>query len=974
LAKELIITEKPSVARDIAQALGGFTEHDGYFESDDRIVTFAVGHLFELLPPEEVDEKFKRWTLDVLPILPEEFRYKPKKGQSERIRVIKRLYQRDDVDAVVNACDAGREGELIFREIVDHLGGSKPVRRLWLQSMTDGAIRQGFQSLRPGEELQGLADAAACRARSDWLIGMNATRALTKRLKSRKEKTAWSAGRVQTPTLTMLVDRELEVLAHVPRPFWTITARFDHQGNLYEGSWFDPAFEADDDAERKDDRIFDAARAQAILEAVSGRAGTADETRKPSKESAPPLFDLTSLQREANRRFSWSARRTLSAAQRCYERHKVLTYPRTDSRCLPNDYRESVQQALSALSSQADRAEEGYADYARAASRLLSSGLENEGRIFDDAGVSDHFAIVPTGNLPGAPLSGDDKRLFDLVVRRFLGAFHPPARWERVERTSAVGEHRFRTRARFLEEPGWRAVLPGSDDDESTPLPALVPGSAEATGVPVSGRAADLNEEQTRPPARISEARLLSLMENAGKQIDDEDLAAALHEKGLGTPATRADIIENLIAKGYVVRLGKALRPTVKGIRMIDTLRRIHIDRLASPELTGELEHHLRQVERGDRTSQDFMSEITDYTVEIVDRAKTFGYDELYDANESLGPCPACGRPVIEMAWFYRCQEEPAREEDCPMRLWKDTSGRYLDRATVRTLLRDGVTGEIDGFTARNGRTYRAIIEIDRDEWKLKVSSVGWNQEASSDQPEYDVDPEPLGRCPFDEDCNIVESPTQFVCERKLKEAELSKEERKQRKEAGEAQSCGFVFPRTVCKREITRDEALHYLREGRTELLTDFTSRFGRPFSATLVLKENGRHGFEFPPRKARGAAADDDGAAADAGAAAKSDARRPTRKKTTRKKTTRKKATRKKTTRKKTAKKSGKKTARKKTTRKPSTRKSTSGRQGARAKARKQTAKRPVGSGESDDAPPATRERGDRSASRPCAACTRL
>ena len=912
MSKELVITEKPSVARDIASVLGGFTEHEGYFESDEWIVTFAVGHLFELLPPEEVDEKFKRWTLDVLPILPEEFRYKPKKGQSDRIRTIKRLYERDDVEGVVNACDAGREGELIFREIADHLRATKPIRRLWLQSMTDDAIRSGFEALRPGEELEGLADAAACRARSDWLIGMNATRALTKRLKSRKEKTAWSAGRVQTPTLTMLVDKEFEVLAHVPRPYWRVTATFEHAGNAYEGAWFDPEFEANEDAERKDDRIFDADRAAAIVVAVEGRSGIAEETRKPSRESAPPLFDLTSLQREANRRFSWSARRTLSAAQRCYERHKVLTYPRTDSRCLPADYRETVQGALSSLASAGDRAEEGYADYARAAAHLRSAGLENEQRIFDDSGVSDHFAIVPTGNIPEAPLTGDDARLFDLVVRRFLGAFHPPATWERVERVSKLGEQHFRTRARFLQEPGWRSVLPvSSDEEESTPLPPLSPGSAAAQDVPVDGRDPQLHEEQTKPPPRITEARLLSLMENAGKQIDDEDFAAALHEKGIGTPATRADIIENLIAKGYVVRLGKALRPTVKGIRMVDTLRRIHIDRLTSPQLTGELEYHLREVERGNRTAQDFMSEITDYTVEIVDRAKSFGYEELYDLDDSLGSCPSCGRPVIEMAWFYRCREDPPREEDCPMRFWKDTSGRYLDRATIRTLLRDGVTGEIDGFTARNGRTYRGTIEIDREEWNLKVRSVGWNQEAANDQPEYDVNPEPLGRCPFEEDCSIVESPTQFVCERKLKEAELTKEERKQRKEAGAAQSCGFVFPRTVCKREITRDEALRYLAEGRTELLTDFTSRFGRPFSATLVLKENGRHGFEFPPRKAKG-----DGEGGDAAGSKKSGGK----KKTTRKKTTRKKAAGKKTAGKKTA-------AKKKTTKKKTARKKTTG-----------------------------------------------
>jgi DNA topoisomerase-3 len=323
-------------------------------------------------------------------------------------------------------------------------------------------------------------------------------------------------------------------------------------------------------------------------------------------------------------------------------------------------------------------------------------------------------------------------------------------------------------------------------------------------------------------------------------------------------------------------------------------------------------------VERGGRTRDDFMSEITDYAVAIVERAKTFGYDELYDANDVLGSCPSCGRPVIEMAWFYRCKEDPPREEDCPLRLWKDTSGRYLDRNTVQTLLRDGKTGEIDGFTARNGRTYRGTIEIDDEKWSLVVRSAGWNEEAASDQPEYDVDPEPLGRCPFEEDCAIVESPTQFVCERKLKEADLSREELKKRKAEGHPQSCGFVMPRTVCKREITRDEALYYLREGKTELLTDFTSRFGRPFSATLVLKENGRHGFEFPPRKRRGEDDDEQSDAAAGGTSGKATRKKATRKKATRKKTTRKKTTRKKATRKKTARKkaSAKKTARKKTT----------------------------------------------------------
>jgi DNA topoisomerase III len=914
MAKALVITEKPSVARDIADALGGFREEEGYFERDDLVVTFAVGHLYELLAPEEIDDKFKRWTLDVLPILPKEFGYKVKKGQTDRVRTIKRLIQRPDVDSIVNACDAGREGELIFREIVENLEAQQPVRRLWLQSMTDDAIRRGFQNLRRGEELQGLADAAACRAQSDWLIGMNATRALTKRLKSRKEKTSWSAGRVQTPTLAMLVDKEFEVLAHVPRPYWRVTATFEHDGNRYAGNWFDPGFDAGDDTDRKDDRLFDEARATAIASAANGAPGKASETRKPSRESAPPLFDLTSLQREANRRFSWSARRTLSAAQRCYERHKVLTYPRTSSKCLPEDYRDNVAATLNSFAENRRR-DEGFADLAAAAARLRANGLENEARIFDNSGISDHFAIVPTGALPRDPLTGDDKRLFDLVARRFLGAFHPPAQWERVERTTVAAGESFRTRARTLVVPGWRSVLPDTGEEEETPLPALVPGAEEASDVPVRALEAHSESEETKPPARITEARLLSLMENAGQQIEDEDVAAALHEKGIGTPATRADIIENLIGKGYVVRLGKALRPTVKGIRMIDTLRRIHEDRLISPELTGELESHLLEVERGGRTRRDFMSEITDYTVEIVDRAKSFGYDELYDANETFGNCPSCGRPVIEMAWFYRCREEPARDPDCTLRFWKDISGRYLDKRTVRALIANGTSGEIDGFTARSGRTYRGVINLNTDEWKLEVKSAGWNDEATLDTPEYEVNPEPLARCPFEEDCSIVESPTLFVCERRLKEAELTKEERKKAKEDGAPQSCGFVLPRTVCKREIEREEAEYYLREGKTELLTDFTSRFGRPFSATLVLKDTGRHGFEFPPRKKAGEEESASAGAADAAAPAAATATAPAPKRPRAKKTApapkpaaaakpaRKKAPRKKTVRKKAA-----------------------------------------------------------------------
>ena len=877
MGKSLVITEKPSVAVDIAAALGGFTEHDGYSESDDYVVTFAVGHLFELLSPEEVDEKYKAWTLEVLPILPNgEFQIKPKKGHSERIRTIKKLLARDDVETVVNACDAGREGELIFREIIKYLGSEKPIRRLWLQSMTTRAIKTGFGSLRDGEEFLGLAAAAECRAFSDWLIGMNSTRALTKRFASRKERTAWSAGRVQTPTLALMVDRELEVLAHVPRPYWRVVGTFGHGDQTYTGTWFDPDFKKGDDEEAAADRIFDQSRAEAITQAAAGEGGVASETRKPSRETAPPLFDLTSLQREANRRFGWSARRALSAAQRCYERHKLLTYPRTDSRCLPSDYRETVDQVLTNFSAAASVEIEGFDDYARAASHLKEAGLQNEARTFDDKGVSDHFAIIPTGNMPQEEFTGDDKRLFDLVTRRFLATFHTPAIWERVERFTDVGSERFQTRTRSLKDIGWRSVLAGAGEDEAedTSLAPLVAGEATAEGVPVEAREVASEEEQTKPPPRISEARLLSLMENAGRQIEDEELAAVLREKGIGTPATRAEVIENLIRKGYVVRQGKALRPTVKGIRLIDSLRRIQIDRLASPALTGELEQHLQEVEKGTRSADQFMQEVTKYAVEVVERAKTFGYEELYADVEPLGPCPSCGRPVLEMAWFYRCTPVAENaEEDCPMRFWKDTSGRYLDSGAVRALLKDGETPILDGFTARNGRTYRAHIEIDRDEWKLKVRSAGWNEESASDIPEYEVNSEPLGPCLIDPSHQIIETSTEFSCALRLesraeKEKAAAEQKAKAAAEAAAAaaagedvkktrrkkqapDACTFVLPRTVCKREITRDEALYYLGHKRTELLTDFTSRFGRPFSATLVLQDTGRHGFEFQPRK---------------------------------------------------------------------------------------------------------------------------
>jgi DNA topoisomerase-3 len=863
VAKALVITEKPSVARDIVAALRGFHEEDGFWESDEYVVTFSVGHLVELLAPEDIDPAYKRWTLETLPILPEEFNLKQKSGAAERIRTIKKLLKRRDIERVINACDAGREGELIFREILEFLGISMPTKRLWLQSMTPEAIREGFSNLDAGEDYDNLGAAAACRSRADWLIGINATRALTRRLQGRKERTAWSAGRVQTPTLAILVSQELEILAHTPVPYWRLEARIRAETHEYTGTWFDPSFRASDQSpDARDDRIFDEAQARAIAAATEGQDGMARETRKPSRENAPPLFDLTSLQREANHRLGWSAKRTLNAAQRCYEVHKVLTYPRTDSRRLPTDYRGPVDEILEAFAAEGPFRSE--------AAKLIAQGLENTGRIFDDSKPSDHFAIIPTGRLPLEKLTRDDGRLFDLVVRRFLAAFYPPALWERVERVTEVAGNAFRSRSRTLQEPGWRSVV-GQVEQEDQTLPPLISGQRETDGVPAACAEVAIQAEKTKPPPRITEARLLSLMENAGQYVDDDQLADVLHEKGIGTPATRADVIENLLMKGYVVRVGKGLRPTVKGIRLVDVLQRINIDRLASAKLTGEMEHDLRQVESGTRTAGEFMSEVADYTSDVIRKARGFDYEDLYPDEAPLGPCPGCGRPVYERSWFYRCKEVPdvSPEDDCQFRLWKDKAGRYMDRHSAQTLIEKGETGVLDGFMYRDGRTYSGSLKLEGLEVKL-IHEAGSEGERVVDLPEYEVDDRPLGPCPRNHDSEVVETPTHYLCKSSLEE----------KAEGDDSKPCPFILPRTVCRREMTREEAEQYVRTGRTDMLTDFISRRGRPFGAALFVKENGRHGFDFARKTGAGS-----------------------RKKTTRKKTTGKKTTRKKTPRKKTS-----------------------------------------------------------------------
>lgn len=828
MSKALIITEKPSVAKDIVQALGGFEPKDAgeYFESDDYVCTYAVGHILGLKEPEDISSEYRRWKLSNLPIVPDKFELKPIEKQEKRLKVIKKLLERKDVDVLINACDAAREGELIFREIISFFNSKKDIKRVWLQSMTGAAIRSAFKGLLDGREFDNLASAAECRSYSDWLIGMNSTRALTLRLKTRSEKgSSWSAGRVQTPTLAILVEKELDILGYIPRPYWKIEADFSVNGNNYQGIWFDPGFKKTDDRDLKEDRIFDKNKALQIVSKIEKRPALASEVRKARNRQAPQLFDLTSLQREANRKFGWSASRTLKAAQRCYETHKMLTYPRTSSKALPSDYESEVLSILKIL--------QRTKTYGLHCQYLLDQGLLNKQKIFDDSAVSDHFAIIPTGEL--RRIEGDDFKLYDLVVRRFLASFYPVAVYEDVERTTVVEGQYFISRPpSVLKEQGWLAVYE-KEEKQSSFLP-LKEGSSKVEGVSVSHCSSNVQDCMSKAPSRMNEAGLLSVMENAGRVVEDEELSSVLQKaEGLGTAATRADIIENLKYKEYV---DSNLRPTPKGIRLIDVLDKIDSASLTSPELTAVLELHLSEVEEGKRTQDSFMDEIKSVTSKVVESVKNMDFNTIYKNLPSLGKCPVCGSDVYERAWFYSCEHnDPAantKEKTCSFILWKDSYGRYMDRKTVAYLLENKTTIELDGFRSQTGKMYRGILRLDKG--VLVKESIASEEELEEGSGESVVDKTPFGKCPVHgEDCKIIEGERDYSCLRFREE------------------KSGFCIPKVVCQRKLTKEEVEDLVMLGETKVLHKFISKRKRPFSAKLKLEKDG-FTFVFPEKKSRG------------------------------------------------------------------------------------------------------------------------
>jgi DNA topoisomerase-3 len=706
MPKTLVIAEKPSVGRDVARVLPGpFKKHEGWLEGPEHLITWAVGHLVQLAEPEQYDVKFKKWRMADLPIVPPRFQLVTRDERSKKqLSVVTKLLKDPDVELVINACDAGREGELIFAYLYEKAGAKKPVQRLWLSSMTDTAMREAFGSLRPAEELADLEAAARSRSEADWIVGMNATRAATIRLRSSFDG-AVSLGRVQTPTLAIIARREEEIRAFRPEPYWLVDAVFEADGaRRYEGRLHRGA----------NPRLATADEAQAVVDAVRGQRGAITKLDKVKRtEKAPLLYDLTSLQRDANTRFGFSARRTLGAAQRLYEEHKALTYPRTSSRFLSTDMIAELKPIAGAVGR--------FGEYAKASAYVTGLDVLPLGRVVDDAKVTDHHAIIPTNAQHVLErMNDDDRRIYDLAVRRFLAVFHPDAQFENTRVETTVAEHVFRTRGKVLLVPGWRGVYGESaegdrrdDDDEGREqqLPRLERDEA------VDTRSVESLEKVTKPPRRYSDASLLGAMETAGKLVDDDEAREAMKESGIGTPATRAAIIERLIDVGYVERDGRALVCTEKGLNVV---RLLGEHPLTSPGLTGDWERRLGEIESGADTREHFMRDIAGFAESTVGELDA-KLKDVKIPRATLGPCPVCGHTIQENRKGFSCwsREDPG----CGFVIWKSKAGKTLPTAVAKELIATGRTARpVTGFKGRSGKSFRARLALQQnDEGKWRV-------------------------------------------------------------------------------------------------------------------------------------------------------------------------------------------------------------------------------------------------------------
>ncbi|MEG2818553.1 MAG: DNA topoisomerase III [Comamonas sp.] len=887
MTKTLVIAEKPSVAQDIVRALtpvaGKFEKHDDYFESDSYVVTSAVGHLVEIQAPEEFDVKRGKWSFANLPVIPPRFDLKPVDKTKSRLNAVVKQAKRKDVTHLINACDAGREGELIFRLIEQYAGGAKgglgkPVQRLWLQSMTPQAIRDGFNNLRSDAQMQGLASAARSRSEADWLVGINGTRAMTAFNSRDGGFFLTTVGRVQTPTLSLVVEREEKIRKFVSRDYWEVHGTFNAQAGSYLGKWFNPQWKKSDDAEAKADRLWNKAEADAISAAVQGKPATVTEESKPTSQASPLLFDLTSLQREANGKFGFSAKTTLALAQSLYERHKALTYPRTDSRALPEDYLPVAKQTFDMLATSGMRHLAPFAQQA-----INDNYIRPTKRVFDNSKVSDHFAIIPTLQAPSG-LSEAEQKLYDLVVRRFMAVFFPSAEYQVTTRISKVEQYSFKTEGKVLVKPGWLAIYgkeaaneveDAKEGDKGQPLVAVQPGEQPRTDH------ADVKGLRTKPPARYSEATLLGAMESAGKQIDDEELRSAMQEKGLGTPATRAAIIEGLLTEKYMLREGRELIPTAKAFQLMTLLRGLQVEELCRADLTGEWEFKLSQMEKGQLSREAFMQQIQAMTEKLVKKAKEYDRDTIPGDYATLQtPCPNCGDVVKENYRRYACTGANGSSEGCGFSFTKSPAGRTFETAEAEALLRDRRIGPLEGFRSKAGWPFTAEVTIVRDEengnYKFEFDFGDDKEEESGEIVDFSGQ-QSLGPCPK---CgsSVFEHGANYVCGKAVPTQEQP------------TPSCDFKSGQIILQQPIEREQMIKLLSTGKTDLLEKFVSnRTRRNFKAFLVWDAAaGKVNFEFeqreskyPARKTAGAAATKTAAAgaSKTGAAAKKAAAKTTK-----------------------------------------------------------------------------------------------
>lgn len=666
--KALIIAEKPSVARDIAAALGVGSA----MENDNLVISHCIGHLVQLTYPLEQNQ--------ALPILPKEFDLKVIDTVKDQFKKLAALMKRPDVQTIINACDAGREGELIFRLVYDLVKTEKPIERMWLQSMTPEAIKTAYTSRKQGIQYQSLYDAARSRSEADWLYGINGSRAVKS-----------AVGRVMTPTLAMVVERYEANTNFTPQTFYEVIANFAVTSGTYQGKL---------SKENKDVRFSSKEKAESIVERFKTTDPCKIEETKELKKKLPPLlFHLTGLQQEANRQFGYSAAETLAITQALYEKHKTVTYPRTDSNALPSDYLDTASQTLKSL----------VTAFPAASTIIENNWLQLDKRIFNDAMISDHFAIVPTGKSPSA-LTEAEQNIYDLIVKRFIAVFYPAAEYEHTSRITHVDQALFKTTGNVLTKPGWLTVYGGIDksDDGKDQLLTPVNAGELAKLLEISVKAG-----KTKPPALFNEATLLKAMETAGKEIDNEELALVLKGKGIGTPATRAAIIEKLKqatkAEPYLKLVKKSLVPTERGLKLIQYLRQA-APTIISPELTGEWEYKLGMVERGQLTRTNFMLEINQAVYDLVSSLPQ--YSNPASVSKSLGQCPVCKQAdLVDRKFSYMCE--------CGFKINKEISGYTLKDKDIEAIIQNGKTHKIQSFKSKAGKDFSAVLAVDSDSKKL---------------------------------------------------------------------------------------------------------------------------------------------------------------------------------------------------------------------------------------------------------------